>query len=292
MAQNRQTIKPGILVGLSAKLAGGIKYARVDIAQEQHGQTRVAKWETTSTVIDQDEYTRAVKERGRVRNLVSGVCLRTAFGLICPPGREEALETAIRDASDSADAWNAQSTHNKISLYVLTGQIAKDDESAARAITREVRDLLQEMRSAVDAADPARIREACTAARGIGQMLSPELEESVSKAVASARSIARKIVKRVETAGESAAAVLAEINTAAIDQARFAFLDLAPQTPAELAAPQTPPADAARDLDDTGLEVLLFAGLNQFSAAELDDAEEEATAPAVLFHESTPELEA
>ena len=75
-------------------------------------------------------------------------------------------------------------------------------------------------------ADPAAIREAATKAKNLGAMLSAEVSGKVSAAIIEARAAAREITKRVEKAGESAAIVVAELQTARIDGARFTFLDL------------------------------------------------------------------
>jgi hypothetical protein len=215
--------------------------------------------------------------------------------------REAELMQAIEEARAGAAAWNANAVYNKITIDVLPAVIAEDNAAAARAIAAEVRDLMKEMRETIGTADPKMIRDTCDRARSISQMLSPELEEKVSAAIKQARSIARKIVKRVEKAGENAQQVIAECNTAAIDQARYAFLDLAPETDAPATAETMPAADLQRfaDLDDSGgLEGLLFGNMDGTAAPELDDAENQEDENAAWskaedeIWKNTPEIDA
>ncbi len=126
---------------------------------------------------------------------------------------------------------------------VLVGRIAQDDAEAARAIGNEIRELLDQMRDGIAAADPAVIREAATKAKNIAGMLSPDVGAKVSAAIKEARDTARAMVKRIEKAGERAADVVAQCSTARIEAARFAFLDL------DDAVTVTPEAPAARGLD-------------------------------------------
>jgi peptidyl-tRNA hydrolase len=275
-----QTLKPGLLVALSVRMSGGITYDRVDISEVSEGGTLIRKWQTTSTIIDQAEYEAAGKRRDDIRGIIKKCCLQTAFGLICTLDKQPQLEAAIDQARAEAAGWNATASYNKIAVDVLPAIIARDSEAAAKAITSEVRDLLQEMRTAVQAAAPDEIKKACTKAKAIGQMLSESLQEDVDKAIAQARSIARRIVQRVEKEGAKAAEVLAECNTAAIDQARFTFLQLAPEDAPALDSGDTmPAADPQQFADlDTGLEGLLFAPMPEQApeAPILDDGEQDA----------------
>jgi hypothetical protein len=92
---------------------------------------------------------------------------------------------------------------------------------------------MESIQAGIAAADPERIREAANKARAIGGMLSEDTGKQVSEAIAQARKVARELVKRVQGAGEQAAVVVAQCNVQAIERARFAFLDLEGQAPAQ-----------------------------------------------------------
>jgi hypothetical protein len=135
-----------------------------------------------------------------------------------------------------------------VSLYVLTGEVASSDVEAARAIGSEVRDLLAAMEDGIRKADPEAIRKAANEARALGAMLADDAGAKVSEAIATARAAARTITRRVITGAEDAAAVVAEIETASIARARFAFMEIDGERPQ--AAPEAAPA-AALDMGPT-----------------------------------------
>lgn len=221
-------LKPGYLVALKTGLRGGVNYTRRDIEQEhttEAGAQR-ARWETSREVPDPVEFDAATKARGAARSAVTAVCCASSFGLLCPIAKEGELFDAIEIARKIADTHNEQATLTHVDVYVLVGRIAQDDAEAARAIANEIRELLDAMRAGIADADPAAIREAANKARALGAMLSPDVAGQVSAAIVQAREAARAIVKRIEKSGETAADVVAELQTGKIDAARFSFLDL------------------------------------------------------------------
>lgn len=278
-----KTIKPGLLVALTSKAEGNRKYTSKEVDQQQQGASELRKWEGECFTRDVAEQEAAEKCRSEARGMIAKLCFKTDFGLICPEDREQELAEAIARAHAHVSAFNATAMYTRVYVDALPARIAKDDTAAAKAITKDVRELLDAMKAAIAAADPKAIRDTCNSARQIGQMLSADLEEKVSKAVANARSIARKIVARVEKAGESAAAVLADINTHDLDQARFCFGDLAPE-PAGQPAESLPAADLQRfaDLDGAGLEGLLFSPPAEDTAPALDMDPDPSTADTQL----------
>lgn len=287
-------IQPGYLVGLSVKCRGGVEYKKTPVVTTHEDGREITTWETTRVLDDPTEFHAANKERGRLRAIISGLCIATPVGLLCPKSREDELDKAIQTAQTDAQKWNTAAKFTYISVDCLPGEIAENAERAAKAITSEVRDLLQDMRGAVAKMDKDSIREAADKARSLAQMLSPELEEKVSKAVKNARSIARKIVKRVEKAGEDAASVLAEINTAELDQARFAFLDIAPtDVPQPEYAEMMPATDVQRfdSLFDGLIDEPLIVPVDlDDDAAELDTDDTDAPAVTVPTDEA-PEID-
>ena len=238
-------LKPGLLVSLKTSVRGGVDYQRQEIGQDHttaEGE-RVAKWETTRTITDPAEYERAVQARGKARNTITTVCCDSSFGLLCPDTREQELQAAIEAARQLANDYNKTAAASRIEVYVLLGRVAQNDVEAARAISAEVRELLDDMKAGITSADPEIIRDAANKARQIGGMLTDETAAQVSAAVNEARKAARDIVKRVEKAGEQAGKVVAELSIKSIEAARFAFLDMGDTAPVQHDAP------AARSVD-------------------------------------------
>ena len=221
-------LKPGLLVSLRTTIKGGVDYSRTDIEAEHETEdgASVARWETTRSIPDPAEFEAAIVVRGKARALVSSVCCSSAFGLLCPTAREEELQAAIAEAGKLIEEYHETARLTRVGVYVLVGRIAQDDAEAARAIGTEVRDLLEQMRSGIAAAQPDAIREAASKARALNGMLSADVAGKVSAAITEARKAAREITARVGKAGEAAADVVAEMSVRAIDAARFGVLDL------------------------------------------------------------------
>ncbi len=248
------TLKPGLLVSLHTRLEGGVRYTRVDLeaGRSADDTSTVAKWETTRVVEDAEEHARAVKVRGKCVYIVRSVCSQSAFGLLCASSSEKALDAAIAEARVLADTFNASAQSTRISIYALKGRIAESDGEAARAIASELRELLDNMKAGIDAADVAAIREAANKAKKVGSMLDEATANKVSAAIDEARAVAREIVKRAVSGGEDAATVVQGIQLKALDEARFAFLDL---DTVEVAKSETLPPIIARPLDVDSEEV-------------------------------------
>ena len=238
-------IRPGLLVSLRSTLRGGVVYQRRDITPEHaEGSAVVSEWETRREITDAAEHARAVVARGAARTAITRVCCQSAFGLLCPSAREPELAAAIADAQKIAADHNATASVTRVDVFALVGRIASDDVEAARAIGSEVRELLDNMQSAVAAADVEAIREAANKARALSGMLSTEVSGKVSAAIDEVRKIARDIVKRAEGSASVAAAIVQEVQLTKLDAARFAVLDLTDAPDAPAIAPSAAPAPA------------------------------------------------
>lgn len=222
------TLKPGLLVSLRTSVRGGVDYQRIDLESDHATETgeHVAKWETVRTIPDAQEYERAQKARSKASGIIRAQCAKSAFGLLCPSERSDALSEAIAQAHATCDLFNETSGLCKIEVFALVGKVASDEVEAIRAISAEVRELLQDMETGIKRADPEAIRNAANKARDLGAMLSDDVAKQVNEAIGEARKAAREIVKRVETGAESAADVVKDLSVAKINTARFSFLDL------------------------------------------------------------------
>ena len=239
-------LKPGLLVSLKTSIKGGVKSNRVDTEPEHETDegTRRAIWETKKEITDPADHDAAVIAQSAARAIVLKVCSRSDFGLLAPFVRSDELAAAIVAARAIADQHNANATTTNVQVFCIAARIASDDAEAARAISAEVRNMLDDMRDGIRVADVEKIRAAANAAKSMGQMLSPDVAGTVSAAIVEARAAARSIVARVSKAGERAADVIAQCSTSRIETARFAFLDMD-----ENATAPTTEAPAARGID-------------------------------------------
>lgn len=221
-------IRPGLLVSLKTNVVGGVSYQKVTLeADHSVGEKqRRARWETTRQITDAEEHEAAITTRGKCRSLVAAACCPSSFGLLCPQSNEDKLTAAIAEAHELANAFNVNAVHTRVEVYVITGRVADNDQQAAAAIGAEVRDLIDAMQKGVTAADPKAIRAAANEARAMAGMLSADVQDKVSKAIAEVRTVARDIVRRVEKTGETAASIVNGLQLEKLNDARIAVLDL------------------------------------------------------------------
>lgn len=241
-------LKPGLLVALNTTVRGGVKYSRTDLQADHVDDSsgaRIAEWQTLRQIADPQEYERAIQVRGKCRTAILRPCSATSFGAMCPTANEFDLRRGIEEAQTLASEFNRTASLCKVEVFVIVGRVAQDDAEAARAVSAEVRALMDDMQAGIKAANPEAIREAANKAKEIAAMLSDDVQGKVSEAIDQARKAARAIVKRVQKDGEAAADVIRDCSVAKIDAARFAVLDLTPQdapTVAQDAAPVSVPA--------------------------------------------------
>jgi hypothetical protein len=218
------TLRPGLLIALSTSVNGNVSYAKKTIDADHYVNelTRRARWETERTIQDAKEHEAAIKTRSKIRSLITGVCARSDYGLLCPEDKAEELADKIAEARKLADDFNAGAVLTKVEVYILPARIAPDEVEAARAIRAELRGLVEDMQRAIRAGDPKAIREAANKARSISQMLSDDKRDEISAAITIARGVARRLSKQADV-------TTVEIDQQAIEALgakRALFLDL------------------------------------------------------------------
>lgn len=217
------TLQPGLLVALSVRTKGNVRYDKVVLESDRvEGTTRTEKWETTRTIEDAEEHALATKARSKARSIISSVCTNSSFGLLCAESKADILTAAIADARAVVETFNGKAKLTRLSVYVMAGRIAADDVEAVKAINSEVRALIDDMEAGVKNMDAAKIREAASQAKDIGKMLRPDMQERLEMAISAVRSQARAIVK----AGETAAVEIDQSVLNRLSAVRAGFLDL------------------------------------------------------------------
>jgi len=219
------TLRPGLLVALNTSVKGNVFYVKNTLEAEHETEGGLkAKWETERTITDAAEFERASQVRSKARALVTSVCTKTAFGLLCPETGAPDLDRAADEARKLCEDFNREAKLTRVHCFVLTGRVASDDVKAVQAISGEVRDLIADMKEGLEALDVEKIRKSANELKQIGNMLSPEAQVRIELAVKAVREQARKIVK----AGETAAITIDQRAIATLNEARTAFLDLDP----------------------------------------------------------------
>jgi hypothetical protein len=231
-----RTLRPGLLVALNTSIKGNISYGTREIEGIHLNELgeQVARWETTRIIMDPEEHEQAWKVRIKARNLIKAVCAKSAFGLLCPEDRAPELIAAIAESRKLVGEFNDQAMLTSLSVNVIFGRIAQDDVEAVRAISGELRDLMEEMQVGLKNLDVKRVRDAAAKAKQVGEMLTPEKREKLEEAIKVARSSARQIVK----AGAEVAIEIDKVAIEQIDMTRVAFLDIEESSQPEIAVPE------------------------------------------------------
>jgi hypothetical protein len=242
------TLRPGFLVSLKTSTSGNIEYVRTPVS---NGKTEdgaaVQEWQTKRTIINPAEHEAGQKARSKASSLVRSVCIPSVFGLLCPEDAAEKLEKAVADARKVIDEFNEGAKLSRISIYILCGRVMPDDAEAVRAISSEIRDLMAEMQGGVENANVDAIRDAASKLKGVGGMLTTEMQTKVQMAVDTGRAAAKAYVADRERDGQDGTVSVDRSAARRISELRTAFLDLSDEQ--SVAAPKAAPA---RQLDLAG----------------------------------------
>lgn len=213
---------PGLLVHVSTSIKGNVSYYKSEETVTNENGVEISEWKTERTVIDPKEQKLATEVKSKARALVTGVCIPTEHGLLCPISKRDLLDASFDKARALVADFNRDAYTTTLKFNALAGYIAEDDASATRAITNEVRGLIEEMQAGVDGLDVERVREAAKRAKKIGNMLQPEMKASIDAAVKDVRAMATKMVE----AGEQASTVIDAEVLNKLTAARTLFLDI------------------------------------------------------------------
>ena len=242
MTMRTSTLRPGLLVSLSTSLRGNVSYDKTDLDNERDGVTEMVAWRTDRRIADVKEFEAAKKVVGKAQNIIRSVCVKSMFGLLCPESDEDVLEEKVTEAQALVDEFNAKAKLTRVHVYCMTGHIASDDVKAVKKISAEVRSLMADMETGLKNLDVQMVREAANKAKSVGQMLTPDAEGRVTKAIELARSAARKIVK----AGEEGSVEIDRLAIRKIAEQRNSFIDI--DEPVEMQKPTARVGSV--DLDD------------------------------------------
>jgi hypothetical protein len=225
---------PGILVALRTSVRGGVEYERSELEADDAG--RVTRWETTRFMENPAERKAAAELASKAAGLVSKLCIRTTFGLLCRTDREAELDAAVAEMRQTVTEWNQKAEHTFVSVSAIKGRIADNDEEAIRAIVAEARDLLDQMGKGLEEADVDQIRAAALRAKKLSGMMTEDSGDRINAALTAARQAAKAIVKRGDDLSNKVAAVTIQIERDTFNEARFSFLDMAEKITDELPA--------------------------------------------------------
>jgi len=266
MGITAKDIKPCYLVNYRCSVHGGIKYKRGKEDVEREGQAETATWETVRYMDDKEEYKAATSIRAKCKREIENLGVPSVLGVILEKERLDDLESLVADWQDQVDTFNAGSQFSNLRFVVVRFEVTGENEVALESMLSDMRDTLDELRSAVESADYKGIREVVQRMKGYVSVLPDNAAASVAKAIEDARVQARQIRRALVKKGEQLEEVQTQVNTYTIDMARFALLDTE--------SPESDDDAGAEDGDDIAAAM---AGVR--AAAVFMDGDEDADEP-------------
>jgi hypothetical protein len=242
------TLRPGLLVCLKTSISNTVTYDRIDLEPispvEEEPSKHVARWETVRTIGNLAEHEKSIKVRSKARALISSVCAKSAFGLLCPEAASPDLDKAMSAARKLCEDFNNEAELTRVHIYIICGRVAADDVEATKAINSEVRDLLSDMESGFQKLDVAMIRDSAKRLKDIGPMLAPIAQGRTMVVVDAVRAVATKM----KAAGDKAIDEIDAQTIAVLREARTAFLDFDDAGVIAQPAEQSRSVDVALDM--------------------------------------------
>jgi hypothetical protein len=207
-----------------------VTYERVDVSTTNTGiegtndHTEVVVRTVKRTIEAVDEHNAMDALRSRTRARVKAMCADTIIGWLSPSDRRDALRAAIKTVKAEITQANAGSMFYRVSPGVVVASIETDADVAAATVTEALRDAMDGLKDAINNGDVEQMRAIAMGLKGFDALVSDEAADKVRDAIDEARRIAKFVVKETGKKGRQMEQVLMEINTEAIDAARFMLI--------------------------------------------------------------------
>jgi hypothetical protein len=231
----REIIEGAVLMVHRVHLCGGVSYRHTGHRLRVEERSETAEWETIRHVPDVDELKEARRLRGEIARRLDRLGARTALGVAVRAGEEEAAEKAVAEVEQEIREFNRRSVYSRLDLDVAFFRVTSDNERAAAMIVRDLAQLLDDLRAALEDADPGDIRSVARKLAGFSEVVVPEVGGLISKAVEAAKKEAAKIAEAARGTAEEYAAAVGSVSFSPVDLARFALEEPDPSADAPAA---------------------------------------------------------
>ena len=238
-------------------------YQITDREAEVHEDgTEVSRWRTTKTILDPENSKKAATLRAR---FIKEVCaLGVQYG-------QEKLVFVDFEKSDDLDLlkarwktqvaeFNAQSQIVKINFGTLPPlDLTGSNEYLLGNLLDEMKDIMGQMKAALESADYKSVREVVSRLRGFVTLVPDREANLIADAIADARKQARMMSSMLEKKGKAIEEVQKMISTSTVDLAFAAYL-----------VDDAPPTTGGPTVND-----LMEAQAQEFCAAIQDDGQDQ-----------------
>ena len=222
-------IKPCIIPGNRIGVFGGTSYETVRYTPRTTGpmgETLIEEWKTEKTIANKDERAQADRLVAKMKRELANLGAQTdMLGVVIPVEKAGELAGLIDEQREMSAQFNSVATTCEVRVLYFPVQIEPGYEMAVEGIRKDLTDLVEGLKRAVEAGDPKAIRAQLASYKGLDTLLPDDAGEILRAAMTEARKAARVSVAKVEKKGEQLESVLMDLDTSSLDQVRLALLD-------------------------------------------------------------------
>jgi len=225
-------LPPSMLVVNEVSLRGKVQYDRLsgdEKITEAGGRRNSEEVKTTRRLVENvDEYEQAQALASQLRATLRkfGRVLHSGVVLVpCESGAE--LDAAIVEVRQLAAEHNAKALDHFVYPSVIKEAITSDAEATARDVALSIRDVMGELKEALEACDVDRIRTVSGRLKTFTAITTGPDADALTAAVQAARKAASYIKTEAEKKGRQIDTVRQELALSAVEATRLRFLDYA-----------------------------------------------------------------
>ena len=214
-------------------MGGGVKYRTKDHKERENTDGKELKeWNTERTVDDRGEFdkARALKEKFRRRFNKLGSTIRS--GVIVRTDREQELTRAVADTEDDIRIFNRQAVYSRFWFYPVKILIDSSNSNVMVAMAKQLQDLLVTIQRRLKVGDYKEVRKLLKGVNvdNYSDMFKGEYSDKIKQAFDNVKESTRELASQARKVAKGIDATQAEIDTAPIDVARAAFIELMPES--------------------------------------------------------------
>lgn len=210
-------------------VTGGVSYDKSEYTYvPTENNTEQTEWKTTRFVSDKEEHaeSKRLKERFRRRFARLGASIRAGF--VVRLDKETDLEETIADTKTEIKSFNRRSVYSRFYFYPVKVYIDSTNSNIMTATAQQLSDLLKEVKTLLLKGDYDAVRKRL---KGINttnysEVFSGETSDKIAQAFKRVRTEARALARAQRNFDGKRREGMEKVNTAEIDIARAAFIEL------------------------------------------------------------------
>jgi len=217
MNEQKSLLKSGWLVINDIHVRGCVSYKVQDKQEFEDGSGRLeGDWKTHKTVKSVVEQKLLSATHYEIVNLVADLGHTMSAGIFVVESKKDELQSALLEVRGRIETYNAKSQHTSICGQMIPFRIGSDDSVVGSAVWNHAKEALEDLRTAVDAADIKGIRAVLSQrVRRMGEMLPEGKGKKLSAAVKTCKELAKQLKRKASGKSNT----LPDIDTSTINEA-------------------------------------------------------------------------